>query len=197
MIFDVREMNAGDRAAWAEMRSALWPRDLPAEHLRSIDGILAGDDTWGFIAEAAEGAPAGFAELAIRNYANGCDSEPVPFLEGVFVKPQFRPRRAGARLMAHFEAFLAARGFHELGSDALADDPASHAAHRGWGFSETERVVYFRKVLDGEARQVAVRSPGFAALYPGRPCRRCSSLRPTARTRTASSRCACPSVPAY
>ena len=41
-----------------------------------------------------------------------------------------------------------ARGFREIGSDALLDNEASHAAHRDWGFSETERVVYFRKALD-------------------------------------------------
>jgi aminoglycoside 6'-N-acetyltransferase I len=44
--------------------------------------------------------------------------------------------------------FLASRGYRELGSDALIDNSASHAAHRGWGFAETERVVYFRKSLD-------------------------------------------------
>jgi aminoglycoside 6'-N-acetyltransferase I len=45
------------------------------------------------------------------------------------------------------EEFLIARGFRELGSDALIENHGSHAAHRGWGFSETERVVYFRKPL--------------------------------------------------
>jgi len=43
----------------------------------------------------------------------------------------------------------AARGFAEIGSDADIANSASHAAHRGWGFVETERVVYFRKVLGG------------------------------------------------
>jgi aminoglycoside 6'-N-acetyltransferase I len=71
----------------------------------------------------------------------------VPFLEGIFVRPQFRRRGIGARLIAHMEAFLVARGFDEIGSDALIDNHESHAAHCGWGFSETERVVYFRKAL--------------------------------------------------
>jgi aminoglycoside 6'-N-acetyltransferase I len=75
------------------------------------------------------------------------DSQPVPFLEGIFVRPQFRRLGVGARLIAHIEDFVAARGFHELGSDALIDNHESHAAHRGWGFSEMERVVYFRKIL--------------------------------------------------
>ena len=96
-----------------------------------------------------DGMPAGFAELAIRDYANGCAGRPVPFLEGVFVRQEFRRRAVGARLIAHVEAFVAARGFAEIGSDAEITNSASHAAHRGWGFVETERVVYFRKVLGG------------------------------------------------
>jgi aminoglycoside 6'-N-acetyltransferase I len=39
------------------------------------------------------------------------------------------------------------RAYRELGSDAAIDNSLSHAAHFGWGFSETERIVYFRKPL--------------------------------------------------
>jgi aminoglycoside 6'-N-acetyltransferase I len=71
----------------------------------------------------------------------------VPFLEGIWVEPRFTRQGLGAQLMAHIEAFLAARGFREIGSDALIDNRVSHAAHLEWGFAETERVVYFRKAL--------------------------------------------------
>jgi aminoglycoside 6'-N-acetyltransferase I len=152
MNFNIRKMDAADRAIWIEMRADLWPDDAPSAHLRSIEAILSGNDAWGFLAESAEGTPAAFAEVSIRKYANGCDSEPVPFLEGIFVRPQFRRQGAGARLIAHIEAFVKARGFQELGSDALIDNHDSHAAHRGWGFSETERVVFFRKALNHQQR---------------------------------------------
>jgi aminoglycoside 6'-N-acetyltransferase I len=88
---------------------------------------------------------AGFAEVAVRSYANGCETHPVPFLEGIWVDPQFRRQGIGRQLLAHAQAFLVVRGFRELGSDSEIDNHASHAAHRSWGFSETERVVYFRK----------------------------------------------------
>jgi aminoglycoside 6'-N-acetyltransferase I len=71
----------------------------------------------------------------------------VPFLEGIFVREEFRRRAIGARLVAYAEQFTVARGFTEIGSDAEIANLASHAAHRSWGFGETERVVYFRKVL--------------------------------------------------
>jgi aminoglycoside 6'-N-acetyltransferase I len=146
--FHVRVMEACDRVAWAEMRAALWPEESATEHAHGIDEVLRSGRAWGFIAEVG-GAPAGFAELALRDYANGCASRPVPFLEGIFVREEFRRCGVGARLIAFVEAFAAARGFTELGSDAEIANSASHAAHRGWGFVETERVVYFRRVLGG------------------------------------------------
>jgi aminoglycoside 6'-N-acetyltransferase I len=143
----VRPMHAGDRDVWAQMRAALWPEDSAAAHEKAIDDLLAGSDAWGFVAQAPDSSAAGFAEIAIRPYANGCDSAPVAFLEGVWVAPQYRRRGIGTRLIAHAEAFSASRGFRELGSDTQIDNAASQAAHLAWGFSETERVVYFRKHL--------------------------------------------------
>jgi aminoglycoside 6'-N-acetyltransferase I len=149
MGFNIRQMAASDVAAWIDMRASLWPGAPPSDHAQGIKAILADDEAWGFIAETVEGTPAAFAEVSIRKYANGCDSQPVPFLEGIFVRPEFRRQGAGARLIDQIEEFVMARGFNELGSDALIDNHPSHAAHRGWGFAETERVVYLRKALGG------------------------------------------------
>src|SRR5215468_2711727 len=129
------------------MRMLLWPDETARGHDAAIDEILNARDAWGFIAEAADNEPLGFAEVSIRKAANGCESQPVPFLEGIWVEPPSRRRRIGARLIAHIEIFLKARGFCELGSDSLIENKGAHDAHAGWGFSETERVVYFRKCL--------------------------------------------------
>lgn len=149
----VREMGASDRAVWAEIRGSLWPDDSLEMHLREIDEMLVAIDAWGFIAEFVDGVAAGFAELALRKYANGCTTRPVPFLEGIWVKAEFRRQGIGARLVKYAGAFAIARGFLEMGSDAEIDNRISHAAHLGWGFSETERVVYFRKALSPLIRQ--------------------------------------------
>jgi aminoglycoside 6'-N-acetyltransferase I len=145
-------MTAHDRAAWVRMRGALWPGESLHAHGAEIDEILGGADAWGFVAETPTGEAVGFAELALRKYANGCDSRPVPFLEGIWVDAAFRRRGIGARLIEHIEAFVAARGFREVGSDTPLDNRASQAAHRAWGFCETERVVYFRKLLSAALR---------------------------------------------
>jgi aminoglycoside 6'-N-acetyltransferase I len=148
MSIAIRPLTSVDRTAWAAMRAALWPDEGAAAHESALDGILHDGDYWGFVAQDATGEPIGFAELALRKYANGCESQPVPFLEGIWVKPDRRRQSIGSALLRHISAFLVARGFHEIGSDAPLDNLVSHAAHHGWGFAETERVVYFRRVLD-------------------------------------------------
>ena len=143
---EIRLLGEDDRTVWAKMRHALWPEDSLEEHERDTARVLADADCWSFVA-LRDGEAVGFAEIAIRKYANGCESQPVPFLEGIWVDPGHRRSGIGRRLIAHVESFMKARDFRELGSDALLDNQASHAAHAGWGFAETERVVYFRKIL--------------------------------------------------
>lgn len=145
-------MRASDRAVWAKMRAELWPNEDSQAHGDAIGGILNSRDSWGFVAEAPAGAAVGFAEVAIRKYANGCETQPVPFLEGIWVAPTFRRRGIGARLVRYAELMLITRGFRELGSDTELDNRISRAAHRTWGFVETERVVYFRKELKPSPR---------------------------------------------
>lgn len=147
MSIALREMTEEDQAVWAEMRSALWPFTSAAENREDIARILAAPDMWGFIAIDEKGAPAGFAEVALRRYANGCEASPVPFLEGLWVSENFRRRGVGEALVAHVARELREKGFRELCSDALLENKVSHAAHEAWGFTETERVVYFRKAL--------------------------------------------------
>ena len=146
MDFTVRLMQASDRLAWADMRASLWP-DSISVHAGEIDEILSSENSWGFIAEAQDGSNAGFAEVAIRNYANGCTTRPVPFLEGVWVSPELRRQGVGSRLIEEVERFLSDRGYRELGSDSEIDNRIAHASHLAWGFIETERVVYFRRPI--------------------------------------------------
>jgi aminoglycoside 6'-N-acetyltransferase I len=148
MEITVRQMGAADRDLWARLRAALWPQETAEVHAQDVDAMLGDASGFGFVAELDDGA-VGFAEITIRPFANGCDSRPVPFLEGIWVERHFRRRGIGARLVGAVEAFAAARGFREIGSDALLENKVSHAAHRRWGFCETETVVHFRKLLIG------------------------------------------------
>jgi len=153
MAVTVRIMTASDREAWAAMRAALWPEDTAAQHHQEIDELLDAKDAWAFLARTDDDQPAGFAEVSLRKYANGCTDRPVPFLEGIWTLPELRRTGVGAVLLAEIERFFTHMGFRELCSDALATNTGSRRAHAGWGFSETETVVYFRKPFGGGGQQ--------------------------------------------
>jgi len=71
MNITVRQMTAADRTAWVDMRS-LWPEDAPEAHVDAVNELLNSEENWGLIAETLDREIAGFAEIAVRKYANGC-----------------------------------------------------------------------------------------------------------------------------
>lgn len=131
------------------MRARLWP-DADAGVLRDeVDNFFAGapPPTVAAVFVADCDAAKGFLELSVRPYANGCDSMPVPFVEGWYVEPELRGRGVGRALMRAAEAWAADRGYREVGSDTQLWNAPSLRAHERCGFVETERVVYLRKKL--------------------------------------------------
>lgn len=93
-------------------------------------------------------SPRDWVEVALRSdYVNGTDSSPVGFLEGLYVDPAFRKQGIAAMLVYTAEQWVREQGCTEMASDALLENTDSHAMHRALGFEETERVVYFRKLL--------------------------------------------------
>ena len=136
-----------DRTAWAAMRAALWPDAPPTEHATGIAMALAGEDLLCLVAEEA-GKAIGFVEASIRrDPVNGCETSPVGFLEGLYVRPDYRRAGVARALLAGVERWVAARGCSELGSDAEAGNVMGHAFHLGAGFEERERLVFYRRLI--------------------------------------------------
>jgi aminoglycoside 6'-N-acetyltransferase I len=136
-------------ALWASLRHELWPGTSPDEHAREAAHLLCTPDY--LVLLAFEMNVVGFAEATLRHsYVNGCDTmpgSPVAFLEGIYVKPDRRRRGIARALCERVADWARPRGVNEFASDALIDNHASHALHRALGFTETERVVFFRRTL--------------------------------------------------
>jgi aminoglycoside 6'-N-acetyltransferase I len=147
MSIVIRPVTAADVGAWAAMRAALWLDADPAELRREADAFATGEKlaTPHVVFIAEDESPIGFLELSVRSYANGCDSMPVPFIEGWYVKPGARRRGVGRALILAAEDWSRERGFVEIGSDTEVANEDSIEAHERCDFAETERVVYFRK----------------------------------------------------
>lgn len=146
----IRAVRPEDAQTWLALRSRLWPSADPAELAAQctafIDGYEVPTIAAVFLAED-EGATIGFLELAMRSFSDGCDSMPVPHVEGWYVEPFARGRGVGRALMQAAEDWARAHGFAELASDTEPWNEASIAAHARFGFEETERLIKFRKVL--------------------------------------------------
>ncbi|MFM7349567.1 MAG: aminoglycoside 6'-N-acetyltransferase [Erythrobacter sp.] len=146
----VRPASAGDVPQWAALRAQLWPDDGPDAHADDIVAtFLSGDpDQVAFVAQAADGGLLGFCEASIRHdYVDGCETSPVAFAEGAFIVPEARGTGIGRALVEAVAEWGRAKGCTELASNALLDNTASHAFHEAVGFTETERVVFFRRPL--------------------------------------------------
>lgn len=145
----VRPVRPEDASAWLRMRDALWPDDT-GSHAAEIREFFAGSRKMPLevlMAFDEHGTVVGFAELSIRPYAEGCETDRVAYLEGWYVSPEYRRRGIGRALVDAAEAWGRAHGCIEFGSDTNLDNHMSAAAHRALGFEEIEQIRCFRKSL--------------------------------------------------
>ena len=131
------------------MREDLWPGSAKShadEIGRYFEGKLR-EPLQVLLAFGDHGEHAGFIELSIRAYAEGCLTDRVAFVEGWYVSPAVRGKGVGADLIRGAEDWARAQGCSELGSDAEVDNLDSAAAHLALGFDEVGVVRCFRKLL--------------------------------------------------
>lgn len=143
----IRPVESRDEAAWVDLRTALWP-DFPDEHPVDVRRYLAKppDRTVTFVSEM-DGRIMGFAEISLRDFAEDCSTSPVGYIEAVYVEPDFRIAGVGRALIDAGEQWARDRGCTEMASDrALTNDPSGHF-HESIGYTETVRLVAYRKDL--------------------------------------------------
>jgi aminoglycoside 6'-N-acetyltransferase I len=143
----IRPLEAFDIPPWTELRAALWPeQDLAELDTEGRAALAAEPPLVVFVAEAS-GALVGFIELSLRSVGEGCESSPVPYVEGWYVAADWRRQGVGGALMRAVEEWSRERGYTELGSDTEEVNRLSRDAHAALGFEEVETLVVFRKAL--------------------------------------------------
>jgi aminoglycoside 6'-N-acetyltransferase I len=145
----IRPVRAEDRAEWLRMRLQLWPHCSAEEHVAEMEEIRSTPDDYPvFVAERSGGGLGGFLEVQARPWVEGCDTQPVGYLEGWFVDEDLRARGVGRSLVEAAEEWARGRGLQEMASDCYVDNDVSLAAHTALGYAELERVIRFRKSLE-------------------------------------------------
>jgi aminoglycoside 6'-N-acetyltransferase I len=149
----IRPARPADASALATLCFALWPDSSLEEHAREVEAKLAGEARTTlslicFVAEAPDATLVGFVEAGLRSHADGCDPlQPVGFLEGWYVAPEFRRRGIGRRLVATAEDWARAQGCKEMASDTWINHDLSQRAHEGLDYEVVDRCVHYRKNL--------------------------------------------------
>jgi aminoglycoside 6'-N-acetyltransferase I len=135
---------------WLEMRRALWPDEDQEQLQIDVARYFAGNEpnlVQVLLALDERGRALGFAELNIRPYAEGCETDRVAYLEGWYVVPGARRTGVGAALIRAAEDWGRTHGCTEFASDALLENEVSEQAHKALGFREVERIRCFMKKL--------------------------------------------------
>ena len=136
-------------ACAAALAAELWPGHTQEGLLKELKG-LSPEEGAVFLA-MENGAPAGFAQCQLRHdYVEGTSHSPVGYLEGIYVREEYRGRRVAKALLSACEGWAAERGCLEFASDCELGNHGSIAFHLGAGFTEANRIVCFTKRLTEE-----------------------------------------------
>lgn len=147
---DIRRATQPDHKEWLRLRRLLWPASTAREHRSEMPQYLDGKSKVVFVATGPSKQLVGFLEATIRPFAEGCETEPVGYIEGWYVDADLRRRGIGKRLVQAAEAWARQAGCVEMGSDCLLDNRESRSAHLAIGYEERERLIHFRKWLRPE-----------------------------------------------
>lgn len=142
----IKQATSADVTHWLEMRSQLWPPDADDDFTVEVEYILATPEQTAFVA-LIDSIYAGFAEVSIRAYADGCKTNNVGYLEGIFVKPEFRRQGISRLLVAECIKWFEKQGCTEMASDAEIDNEISIKMHEALGFQSLKPIIQFTRVL--------------------------------------------------
>lgn len=141
----IRKATDRDIKQWINLRRQLWPLCSPEEHNFEVMGILSASSSIALLAVDDAGNVIGFIELSIRNYAEGCESKHVGYVEGIFVHQENRRRGLSRELFQAGERWALSQGCFEMGSDCEINDKKGLLVHQKAGFSEVQLSTHFRK----------------------------------------------------
>ena len=134
-------------AAVAKLALLLWPEHTLEELTGEFEELISQDEAACFLAYAGDTA-VGFAQCQLRHdYVEGTDSSPVGYLEGIFVREDYRHQGYAKKLLSACEAWAREQGCTEFASDCELTNTDSLKFHLSVGFEEVNRIICFTRKL--------------------------------------------------
>jgi len=143
----IRQASMEDIKIVAELAILLWEdneiynlENEIKEYITSNKGVI-------FIC-FEESVPVGFAQCNLRHdYVEGTENSPVGYLEGIFIKKEYRNKGFAKELLSQCEYWAKSQGCDEFASDCELNNTASLLFHLQVGFEESNRIICFKKKL--------------------------------------------------
>ncbi len=125
----------------------LWPDNVENELTSEFSELILDEKAIIFLAKS-EKVAIGFAQCQLRmDYVEGTESSPVGYLEGIFVKEEYRRIGVAKQLLSACEKWAQSKGCKEFASDVELENNISLNFHLRNGFQEANRIICLTKKL--------------------------------------------------
>ncbi len=126
----------------------LWPNHSRNQLEKEFLEIFRKKNEVIFIAIIPSDKVVGFATASIKkNNVPGVKFYPVGYVEGIYVKPEFRKKDIAKKLVKEVEKWSKLNKCKILASDVELKNVTSQIFHKKIGFKESDRLVFFEKQL--------------------------------------------------
>ena len=143
----IKKVGNNDLETLAKLAVMMWQNHSIDELINEFSEIMANGKSQFFL-KYENGFPIGFAQCQLRyDYVEGTSTFPVGYLEGIFVKEDYRNKGYAKELLAECETWAKENGCHEFASDCEIDNINSFHFHKAMNFTEVNRIICFTKML--------------------------------------------------
>ena len=143
----IRKATNGDSRVLAEMAIQMWDSHT-IDELETEFGETLDDEQAAFFIKFVNNISVGFAQCGLRtDYVEGTESSPVGYLEGIFVKEDYRNNGYAKEMLLAREKWAKDMGCTEFASDCELDNIGSLKFHIAMGFDEANRIICFKKII--------------------------------------------------
>jgi len=151
------EISKKDFNEWLTMGLALWPhyKKKKNELKKIFEKIIKSPKETFFLCKKKDNKSVAFINISLRSdYVSGSTTSPVGYVEGIYVKPEYRKQGLAKELIRIAEQWALKKGCKELGSDTELDNINSQKFHKNLGFKEVNKVVSFIKTIDKGSQNI-------------------------------------------